>query len=788
MKHRKFLSAAFICLAFLTGVATAQTAAPQLGKNTISEVVAAMTLEEKAAILIGPGMNIPGIPIPGLSTNTPNEAQKRVPGAAGVINGIPRLGIPSIVVCDGPSGVHPLSIGQSRAYFATAWPTATLLASSWDTTLVHSVGVVFGKEVKDYGIDIILGPAMNIHRNPLGGRNFEYFSEDPLITGHLAAAMINGIQSNGIGTSAKHFFANNQETNRNTVNTIASERALREIYLRGWQIMLKNSRPWTLMTSYNLVNGTYTSESEDLLQTILRKEWGFKGFVMTDWFGGRNAVAQMKAGNNLLMPGTPLQTKAIIDAVKAGQLDEKILDQNVIGILSIVIESPTFKGIKFNDHPDLKKNAQMSRSAAAESMVLLKNNAHALPVAAGTSVAVFGNNGYELIAGGTGSGDVDRMYTVSLAEGLFKAGYVMNMDLYSAYTKYITEETIKHPKKNMLEEFQHPTPPIGEYPISDELINRAVGSSQYAILSIGRNAGEGSDRSVEGNYYFTDAEKSFIKKVSAAFHAQNKKVAVVLNIAGVVDVLQWQHDVDAILLAYQPGLEGGNAITDVLSGKVNPSGKLASTFPAAYSDDPTGKNFPGKEFPDRIVPGMFGTNAVEAEVTYEEGVYVGYRYYNTFNVKPAYEFGYGLSYTDFTYSELKLSATTFVNDITATITVTNAGNVAGREVVQVYVSAPTGKMDKPAAELKAFAKSRLLQPGESQTFSFTLRASDLASFNTKLSSWIADAGNYSVRIGTSQTTKQQAAFKLAKDIVVEKTNKALAPKVLINELKPGKKK
>jgi len=787
MKYKKFLVIALAYCSCMPGALKAQPT-PQLGKNTISEVVSAMTLEEKVAIVVGPGMNIPGIPFPGMSTNTPNEAQKRVPGAAGVINGIPRLGIPSIVVCDGPSGVHPLSIGQSRAYFATAWPTATLLASSWDTTLVHNVGIAFGKEVKDYGIDIILGPAMNIHRNPLGGRNFEYFSEDPLITGRLAAAMINGIQSNGIGTSAKHFFANNQETNRNTVNTIASERALREIYLRGWQIMLQHAKPWTLMTSYNLVNGTYTSESEDLLQTILRKEWGFNGFVMTDWFGGRNAVAQMKAGNNLLMPGTPLQSKAIIDAVKAGQLDEKILDNNVMGILSVVAASPTFKGYKFTDHPDLKKNAQISRTAAAESMVLLKNNGHALPVAPGTSVAVFGNNAYDLIAGGTGSGDVERMYTISLAEGLFKAGYTVNADLYTAYSKYIEEESIKHPKKSMMEEFQHPTPPIGEYPISDSLIRKAVASSSYAILSVGRNAGEGSDRKVEGNYYFTDAEKSFIKKVSAAFHAQNKKVAVVLNIAGVVDVTQWQNDVDAILLAYQPGLEGGNAMADVLSGKVNPSGKLASTFPAAYADDPSGKNFPGKEFPDRVVPGMFGMKAVEAEVTYEEGVYVGYRYYNTFQVKPAYEFGYGLSYTDFNYGELKLSSPAFTNEITAAITVTNAGKVAGREVVQVYVGAPTNKIDKPAAELKAFAKSRLLQPGESQTFTFVLKASDLASYNTKLSSWIADAGNYTVKIGTSQTTKQQATFKLANDIVVEKTNKALVPKVPVNELKPGKKK
>jgi beta-glucosidase len=277
---------------------------PQLGINPLQEVVNAMTLEEKIDLVVGEGMYLPGLPIPG-SPENPSEAQKRVLGASGTTRAIPRLGIPSIIICDGPAGVHIFNFGKSRVYYGTAWPIGTLLASSWDTALVRKVGAAFGVEVKEYGMDLLNGPGMNIQRNPLGGRNFEYYSEDPIISGHIAAALINGFQSKGVGNVAKHFFANNQETNRTTINTIMSERAMREIYLKGWQIMVKQSNPWAIMTSYNRVNGIYTSENEELLNTILRKEWGYKGFVETDWYGGQDAVEQQKAGNNLLMPGTP---------------------------------------------------------------------------------------------------------------------------------------------------------------------------------------------------------------------------------------------------------------------------------------------------------------------------------------------------------------------------------------------------------------------------------------------------------------------------------------------------
>ena len=713
----KLLRPTTFCLALCTSFFThAQNTLPQLGKSPISQVIHAMTLEEKAKLVVGKGFNMPGV-----STGTGvGMTQDKVPGAAGTTFAIPRLGIPTIVVSDGPAGVRIDSVRKDfpgKTFYATAWPVGTLLASSWDTTLVKEVGAAFGNEVKEFGIDILLGPALNIHRNPLGGRNFEYYSEDPLIAGSMASAMVNGIESNGVGTSIKHFAANNQETDRNTVNTIVSERALREIYLKNFEIAVKGSQPWTVMSSYNLINGTYTSQSPDLLTTILKKEWGFKGFVMTDWFGGKDPVAQMKAGNNLLMPGTPDQSKKIMDAVKSGQLSEKILDENITGILNIILQSPSFSGYKYSDQPDLKSHAQVAREAAAEGMVLLKNEDHSLPISqTAYNVALFGINGYELIAGGTGSGDVNKAYKISLAQGLSGAGYTIDQDVQNLYTSYLSDYASKHPKKSFFQEFMNPTPDAPEYGIEQDVVGKKASSADLAIISIGRNAGEGRDRKAADDYYLTDIEKTAIKNIATAFHAQHKKVLVVLNIGGVIDVSQWSSDADAILLAWQPGLEGGNAITDVLKGKVNPSGKLATTFPARYEDVPSAKTFPGTEFPDKATTGMLGMKAIPAEVTYDEGIYVGYRYFNTFNVKPTYEFGYGLSYTNFSYNNLKLSTPVFSDNITATVTVTNAGNVAGKEVVQLYLSAPAIKLDKPSEELKAFAKTALLQPGNHRIY------------------------------------------------------------------------
>jgi beta-glucosidase len=744
----------------------AQSTLPRLEKNNIKEIVAAMTLEEKAKLVVGTGMRFGG--------NGPviGDADGRIPGAAGNTFSIARLGIPGTVMADGPAGIRIEPFRKkdsSRSYYATAWPVGSLLASSWDTNLIKKVGVAFGNEIKEYGVDIILAPGMNIHRNPLCGRNFEYFSEDPLMTGQMAAAIINGIQSNGVGVSVKHFAVNNQESNRNNVNAIVSERALREIYLKGFEIAVKQGHPLTVMSSYNKINGSYTSESYDLLTTILRKEWGFNGLVMTDWFGGKDPVAQMKAGNDLIMPGTPQQIKKIIDAVNNGSLDSKVLDENVERILQVVVQLPSFEKYKFSDKPDLTSHVGVARTAAAESMVLLKNESGALPLKASMKLALFGNSSYDLISGGTGSGDVNEAYTISLLQGLQKTGYGIQEQLSAVYTAYLQKEHQVHPKPALI---LGPVKMIPELVVQPDYLSAAAVEAEAAVVTIGRNAGEGADRKIDKDFNLSDSELVLLKNVTDAFHAKGKKVIVVLNIGGVIETASWRNVADAILLVWQPGQEGGNAIADVLSGKVNPCGKLATTFPVKYEDVPSAGNFPGTPA------------ANPASVTYEEGIYVGYRYYSSFHVQPAYEFGYGLSYTGFSYSNLKLSQPMFKNKMTTTVTITNTGNMAGREIVQLYVNAPSKNINKPAQELKAFAKTKLLQPGEAQKLTFTLLAKDLASFDSEKSGWVADAGNYSISIGASSADiKLSATCKLSEDMLVEKVNKALAPQVNINELK-----
>jgi beta-glucosidase len=772
----KYFSLLTTCLMIFSAAFSQSTKAKDLVKK--------MTQEEKVNLVVGMGMNLPGKTENGTAVG---QISDKVAGAAGETYAISRLGLPNTVVADGPAGlrIEPKRKDDPNTYYATAWPIASLLASTWDTGLVQLVGKAMGNEVKEYGVDVLLGPGMNIHRNPLGGRNFEYYSEDPLVSGKMAAAMVNGIESNGVGTSIKHFAANNQETHRNSVNTIASERALREIYLKPFEIAVKEAQPWTVMSSYNLLNGTFTSESKDLLTTILRKEWGFKGLVMTDWFGGKDAVAQLKAGNDLLMPGTPEQKKAITEALTNGSLDVNVLNESATRIVDYILNSQAYKRYAFSNKPDLKAHALLARQAATDGMVLLKNNS-ALPLSgsAGT-IAAFGNTSYDFISGGTGSGDVNEAYTISLVDGLTNAGFTIDPELSSGYTTYVTAEKAKQPKKTFFEEFVNPTPRIPELDIDQSLLEKKANDASVALITIGRNAGEGSDRKVENDFNLKASEIALIDAVSKAFHAKGKKVVVIVNSGGVIEVSSWQDKVDAVLLSWQPGLEAGNAVADVLSGKVNPSGRLATTFPVKYSDVVSSKSFPGKEFPGKEEIGMLGMKVIPAEVTYNEGIYVGYRYFNSFGVKPAYAFGYGLSYTSFAYSALKLNSSTFGGKLTATVTVTNSGAVPGQEVVQLYVTAPKGKLDKPSLELKAFAKTRVLQPGQSQTLTFTINAADLASFNTIRSAWIADAGKYIVKIGaSSEDIKQAAGFTVAKEIVTQTVNKVLQPQVSINEEKP----
>jgi beta-glucosidase len=414
-------------------------------------------------------------------------------------------------------------------------------------------------------------------------------------------------------------------------------------------------------------------------------------------------------------------------------------------------------------------------------MVLLKNEASALPLTSKGKVALFGNAAYDLVAGGTGSGDVNKRYVVSLEQGFTQAGFTLDDSLKQSYVQFIAAEKAKRPK---LPWYLLP-PPIAEMAVAKDRLDQLATETNLAIIVVGRNSGEFSDRKVDNDFTLAPSEHAFIEEVSKTFHAKGKKVIAVMNVGGPIEMDSWRTLPDAILLAWQPGQEGGHAILDVITGKVNPSGKLPNTFPIAYKDVPSANTFPGKELPGQpaLTTNPFAGKPTEA--VYEEGIYVGYRYYNTFGVKPAYEFGYGLSYTNFNYGSVKLSDSKFRDKLTATVSIKNTGRVAGKEVVQLYISAPKQKLKKPESELKGFVKTRLLQPGESQTVTFTITPRDLSSFDATSSSWIAEAGTYILKVGaSSMNIKDSASFVLDKDLTVLKSRKLLAPRREIKELEP----
>ncbi|HEY4784555.1 MAG TPA: glycoside hydrolase family 3 C-terminal domain-containing protein, partial [Bacteroidales bacterium] len=558
-------------------------------------------------------------------------------------------------------------------------------------------------------------------------------------------------------------------TSRFYIDEQISQRALREIYLKGFKIAVKEGKPWTVMSSYNKINGTYASENYDLLTTILKNEWGFKGFVMTDWLAGKNYPAQVKAGNDMLMPGRKMEGKRIKEALDNHTLSEAALDENIERILTIILNSPAHKQYKYSDLPDLKTHAAIVREAAAEGMIILKNENNVLPLKT-RNIALLGNASYDTFIGGTGSGEVYKAYTVSIAQGLANAGFKFDNVSKDDYLSYITKEKQARPARTYI---LQTIKPVEEKEFTTGEIENLAKTSDAALITIGRNFGEGADRNPDNDYYLTSAELKLIENTSNVFHNQGKKVVVILNIDAIVDVAKWRDLVDGILIAWLPGQEAGNSVADVISGNVNPSGHLAVSLPMNYDDVPSAKSFPG-------------TPADRPETSaYNEGIYVGYRYYNTFNIRTAYEFGYGLSYTNFTISNSKISSSTFVKEISVTVNVKNNGKVAGKEVVQLYLSAPAQTMDKPESELKAFAKTRLLQPGETQKITFKLNTSDLASFDTGRSAWVSEAGNYTIKIGNSSKNIQQTkTFSLPKELIVEKVNNVLAPQDSIIELKP----
>ena len=765
----------------------ATNAQTQLRADNIDEVLKIMTLEEKAKLLVGGANNFFGD-----HAIVGGEADL-VTGAAGTTPAIPRLGIPATVLTDGPAGVRidPTRKGTDKTYYATAFPIGSCLASTWNTELVGQVGEAIGNETKEYRCDVILGPGMNLHRNPLCGRNFEYYSEDPLLTGKIAAAYIQGVQSQGAGVSAKHFAVNSQETDRTAVDERVSQRAARELYLRGFEIAVRESNPWTIMASYNQVNGQYSMGNHDLLTKILRDEWGYKGIVMTDWIGireGLTTISEVHAGNDLMEPGQPAQVNEIIKGVKEGMLDIKDVDRNVRHMLEYIVKTPSFLKYPASNNPDFKAHAAITRQSACEGIVLLKNNG-TLPWKEGTikTVALFGENSYDFLSGGTGSGCVHPPYVIDMLQGLENAGIKSSPILTDIYRKYIEFAKVKfqaerHPAKWYQREYfgQQKYPEISISPIA---INNEVETADAAIITIGRQAGEGVDRDIDTEFNLIPEEHTLITDVCNAFHQAGKPVIVIINSGSVIETASWSSYPDAILCAWQPGMEGGNSITDLLTGKVNPSGKLTMTWPIAATDHASTKNFPGQldyySFKDMVsnkrpIAGHTYTN-------HEEDIYVGYRYFDTFQKNVAYPFGFGLSYTTFQFTKPVVKAKG-KDAVEVSITVKNTGSVAGKEVAQVYVQAPKGRLEKPVQELKAFAKTRELQPGESQTLTITIPVRDLASFDEAKSQWLTEAGTYTFRIGASSRDIRTTASLALKEYT-EKTTNALAPQQKLKLLK-----
>ena len=734
------------------------TAQVRLQANNVDEVLKVMTLEEKAMLVVGGNRQIASTENNGMIGG---HAQ-RVPGAAGTTQAIPRLGIPSTVLTDGPAGVriNPRRDNDQNTYFCTGFPVGTALACTWNTQLVEEVGKCIGNEVLEYGCDVLLAPGMNIHRSPLCGRNFEYYSEDPIVTGKIAAAYVRGVQSQGVGVSVKHFAANSQETNRMGVDEVMSQRALREIYLKGFEIAVRESAPWTVMSSYNRINGPFTQENRELLTTILRDEWSFDGIVMTDWTGLRNTAAQIQAGNDLMEPGADSQIKDIMDKVKSGVLKESDLDICVKRILQYLTKTPAFRAYKYTNKPDLKAHADVTRRSATEGMVLLKNDGEALPMSNTKTVSVFGITSYDFIAGGTGSGDVNKAYTIDMMQGLTEAGLKVNTklaNLYQSYKNYQSSLTAAAPARGGWFWGKAVLP---EMAVSRPIINVQAQESDLAIITLGRQAGEGSDRQVDDDFTLTDVERQLITDVCNAFHLANKPVVVVLNMGNVIETASWKSMPDAILLAWQPGQEGGYSVADVLTGKAYPSGKLTMTWPNNLIDLPSSASFPNVR---PAAPRGRGNNKVEFQdyTKHTEDINVGYRHFTTTKESVSYPFGFGLSYTTFAYSKPVVKATK--DGLTATITVTNTGKRAGKEVVELYVSAPAGGLEKPARELKAFAKTRELQPNQSETLTMNLSLYDLASYNETTQAWETAAGKYTIGFGASvEDIRATAPFNLSK--------------------------
>lgn len=667
--------------------------------QNIQAIIDKMTLEEKAALCTGASA----------WTTTPIE----------------HLGVPEMTVSDGPHGVrrvpdiNAMTLGSLPA---TCFPTASCLASTWDVDLIRQMGEALAEECIALKVDVVLGPGANMKRLPVGGRNFEYYSEDPYLAGQMAASFINGIQSKGVGTSLKHYAVNNQESQRMTVNAKVDERTLREIYLPAFETAVKKAKPWTVMCAYNKLNGIYCSENHKLLTEILKDEWGFEGLVVSDWGAVHDRAAALKGGLDLEMPGPKMQrTKAVIEAVRSGKLDEALLNEAVRRILSIVFKAAeTPKGGTF----DIPAHHALARHIAGEGIVLLKNNG-LLPLKHPKHIAIIGRSAETAHFQGGGSSHINPTLVDSPIQELHKLAGKVELTFAEGYSS------------------DGRTDPM--------LIDRAVKlarSAEVALIYVALPESKESEGYDRRDLDLTEQQVNLIKTVSAA----QPKTVVILNNGAPVVMSDWIGGAAAVLEAWMMGQAGGGAIADVLYGKVNPSGKLAETFPLKLADTPAYINFPGGG----------------GEVNYGEGLFIGYRYYDAKQMPVQFPFGHGLSYTTFSYKNPKVSSKTFkdVDGLTVSVEVTNTGKVAGKEVVQLYVHDQKSGLIRPPKELKAFAKVEL-RPGETKTVTLTLDFRAFAYYHPAYNQWITEDGDFDLLIGASsadirctQTVTLESTLKL----------------------------
>lgn len=675
-----------------------------MNDTRIEEIMAELSLEDKASLCSGQG-----------SWNT---------------KAIKKAGIPELLMTDGPHGVRKVredidEPGIKDSYKATCYPTASGLAASWNTELVNEVGFALGQEAKEMDVNILLGPGANIKRSPLGGRNFEYFSEDFYLSGKLAAAYIKGVQSQGVGTSLKHFVANNQEFRRMTINAEIPERALREIYLKSFEIAVKEANPWTIMCAYNKVNGKYCSEHPDLLTEILREEWGFEGIVISDWGAVNDRVDGLKAGLELEMPGSHgIRDKEIVAAVKNNELPEEVLDRSVRRLLKIIFKAENHESL-VADKAQVSNYNELAYKAATESMVLLKNE-NILPLNNEKKIAVIGEMAKNLRRQGQGSSQVNPRELDDFFQ-VFKNNFTEDVEI--TYDKGYCLNCVEPVEDVSLDKAKD------YYNLLEEAKENA-GNSDVAIVFAGLTEdfeAEGQDRA---DLSIPENQEVLIYEIASV---QPNTIVVLTNGAPVE--IPWKDKVAAILEGYLGGQSAARAISDIITGKINPSGKLAETFPETIEDTPSFINFPGER--DRVF--------------YGEDIFVGYRYYDKKEIEPAYPFGYGLSYTSFRYDNLNIYQHS-KNDIDArdlseiiaeiSFTITNTGARAGSEVAQLYISAETSQVRRPIKELKGFDKVKL-KPGESKEISFNIIAGDLAYYEPEIANWLTEPGDYQVLIGSS---------------------------------------